>query len=167
MAKKAVSPHVTLTRAVILEKEGKDYFQQAALRTGNDLARRTFQALAERHTRHAERIEQISRALEKNAPPEIEPPAAAHTLFEEIVRRIEQSTSPTAHDITELREAIVYSTKIRDVYAHLAQTVPEEWERSLYGGLQGEEEALKATLADTLNYLRSNFELSQLPKAEG
>jgi hypothetical protein len=87
-------------------------------------------------------------------------------MFDEIMRTIEQSTAPTAADIAELRQAIVYSTKVRDVYIHLAETADTEWERAFYGNLRREETALKLTLSDTLNYLRSNFELSDLPEKE-
>ena len=166
MAKKTATPQDTLERALILEKEGKDYFLQASEHTDNELAKRTFQTLSARHDRHAERIELANRALERQAVPDIEQPAAPRPLFEEIMRHIEQSTSPTARNINELRDAIVYSTKLRDVYAHLALIAREEWEVRLYSGLRDDEEALKLTLADSLNYLRSNFEISQLPRAE-
>ena len=166
MAKKEATPKDTLERALILAKEGKDHFLHASERTDNELAKRTFQTLSARHDRHAERMELAGRALERQAVPEIEPPTVPRPLFEEIMRRIEQSTSPTARNFNELRESIVYATKLRDVYAHLAHTAAEEWETRLYSGLRDDEEALKLTLADTLNYLRSNFELSQVPKAE-
>ena len=165
MAKKTTSPRDTLERAMVLEKQGSDYFSVASERTDNELAKRTFQAVAGRHDRHAERMEQVAHALDQEAAPEVEP-AAARMLFEEIMRRIEQSTSPTARNMAELRDAIVYATKLRDVYAHMAQAATLDWETRLYSVLRDEEESLRLTLSDTLNYLRSNFDLSQLPKAE-
>jgi len=165
MGKKTASPRDTLEQAMVLEKQGTDYFSVASEHSDNELAKRTFQAVAGRHERHAERMEQAARALDRNAAPEVEP-AAARMLFEEIMRRIEQSTSPAARNMTELRDAIVYATKLRDVYAHLTQAATLDWETRLYSVLRDEEESLRLTLSDTLNYLRSNFDLSQLPKAQ-
>ncbi|HUW34857.1 MAG TPA: hypothetical protein VM223_24880 [Planctomycetota bacterium] len=165
MAKKMVSPRDTLEQAMVLEKQGKDYFAQASGHADNELAKRMFQAVAGRHERHADRMDLLTRALDRHASPEIEP-AAGRLFFEEIMRRIEQSTGPTARTMAELRDAIVYATKLRDVYAHLAQTTTLDWETRLYGVLRDEEEGLRLTLSDTLNYLRSNFDLSQLPKAQ-
>ncbi len=59
-----------------------------------------------------------------------------------------------------------YSTKLCDVCMHLASSAAEEWERRFYRTLNREEEALKLTLTDTLNYLRSNLGLLDLPKSE-
>jgi len=163
MARQTPSPASSLERAVNIEKEGRDYFLYASQRAQNELARQTFQALAGRHGRHAEQIEQARRALAEDRRPDTPPALPPRTLFEQIVQRISQSAAPTAGDIAELRTAIVYSLKLRDVHASLTDAAIEDWERTLYNRLRQEEEALRLTLADTLNYLRSNFDITRPP----
>ena len=87
-------------------------------------------------------------------------------MFDEIMRTIDKSAAPTAADIAELRKAVVYATKLRDVYAHFADISDSEWESPLYAMLNREGEATKLTLADTLDYLRSNFELTDLSRED-
>jgi len=155
-----------LDRAVTLEKEGYDYFFQASQQTDNELAKRTFQALAARHAGHAGQIGRIRRIAAGKEPPQPRSVSPPRSMFDEIMRKLEQSGAPTAADLAALQEALTYAAKLRDVYAHLAGTSPSGWEHSLYDMLTREEDALKLTLADTLDYLRSNFQLSDLSKEE-
>ena len=166
MAVKAPAAEEILDRAVTLEKEGWDYFVQASQRTANELAKRTFQALASRHDRHADQIEDARRIVLAKQTPQPRPTAPARSMFDDIMRVIEQSAAPTAADIAGLQEAIAYAVKVGDVYTHLARISASDWEHSLYGALSREEQAVRLTLADTLDYLRSNFELSDLAKEE-
>jgi len=166
MAGTAPAAEEILDRAVTLEKEGWDYFVRASERTDNELAKRTFHSLASRHDRHADQIEEARRLVVARQTPRPRSVAPPRSMFEEIMRAIEQSAAPTAADIAELQAAIAYEAKVSDVYAHLARVSASDWEHSLYGLLHQEEQAMKLTLADTLDYLRSNFELSDLAKEQ-
>ena len=161
-----VSAEEMLDRAVALEKEGWDYFEQASKRTANELAKRTFQRLAVRHDRHADHIEEIRSLILSKQTPQLQSAEAPQSMFDEIMRTIDRSAAPTAADIAELRKAVVYATKLRDVYAHFADISDSEWESPLYAMLNREGEATKLTLADTLDYLRSNFELTDLSRED-
>jgi len=168
MSQKTLSPKTSLYRAEVIEKESRDYFEKASEKTDNPLTRRTFQIIAERHERRSERVEQALRATEAGQPSEGSQPAEEaaqpRPVFEEILRRIEQTTSPTADNIAELRDATVYAMKVRDVYAFLEQSAEGEAERELFASMGRDEDGLKTTLGETLDYLRSNFQISRLPK---
>jgi len=164
MAEKRTPHKSSLYRAEVIEKESRDYFLKASEKTDNPLTKRTFQIISERHAKHSERIEQTYRAAQAKQPPEPEAPAQPRPVFEEIVRRLEQTTSPTAENIAEMRDAIVYATKIRDVYVYLENNAAEERERMLFAALNREEDGLKTSLVETLGYLRSNFQISRVPK---
>ncbi|NQT21590.1 MAG: hypothetical protein HQ592_17935 [Planctomycetes bacterium] len=165
MAARALAEEM-LDRAVALQKEGWDYFEQASERTGNELAKRTFQRLAVRCDRQADHLEEIRRLVVSAQTPPTAPPVAPRSMFDEIMRTIQRSAAPTAADIAGLREAIVYAIKLRDVYAHFADVSDSAWESSLYEMLNREGETTKLTLADMLDYLRSNFELTDLIRGE-
>jgi len=151
-----------LDRAVRLEKEAKDYYARLTEVTANELAHRTFHVLAERHDIHSGWLEQVYKSPDDRRESLPEPDVMTCSAFDDIMRQIEHSSSPTVFDISEVQSAIVYSTKMRDTYEHFTADASEEWETRIFESLRREEQLLLATLHDTLDYLRSNLNLAQM-----
>jgi len=166
MARSARLPQEALDQSTMLEREARDYFLEASEQTSNELAMRTFQAVAEQHSEHARQVEAMLRSVRINERPEVRGAGPVRSMFDGIMRTVEHSAAPSAADIAQLRRSLAYSAKVRDVYDYLLETTEQDWERRLYSLLKSEETALRMTLSDTLNYLRSNFELSDLPKQD-
>jgi len=164
MSKSARLPQEAINQSTMLEREARDYFEQAAQQTENELARLTFEAVAERHAERADQVEAAYRAVARGEAIDVGQSAAPRSMFDAIMRSVEDSGAPTPPVIANLREALVYSAKLRDVYRYLTSTAAQDWEQRFFELLDADEVSLRMTLSDTLNYLSSNIELSALPK---
>jgi rubrerythrin len=152
-----------LRLAIKFEKEGREFFLQAAERTRHPLGKRMFQSLADDELRHLRRVTQVFEALEnKEEWPKLEPtnyqPTILRTIFEEAKEHLKEIVHPQADELEALNLALAYEQRGYKFYSELAQKAALAPEKDFYQQLAAEENSHYQIIQDTQKYLEKPWD---------
>jgi rubrerythrin len=153
----------SLRLAIALEKEGREFFLQAAERTGHPLGKQIFHSLADDELRHLRRVTQIFEALENKAAwPKTQPqkyqPKSFHTIFEEAKDHLKKIVKPQADDMEALKVGLTYEDQSYKFYQDLAQKASSTPEKEFYQQLAAEENNHYQIIQETRTYLEKPWD---------
>ena len=134
-----------LSQALRLEREGREFYLQAADETASEAGRKMFLSLAEDEKLHAEMVQRQLHALEGDGKyvllPDlsVEPIDLAKQLFPPGEEAVKAEIGTNASEIDALHVAIERETVSYDLYRQAAQDTDDEAGKQLYTWLSGAE----------------------------
>jgi rubrerythrin len=142
--------------AIQMEIDGKQYYQQAAQASQNDLGRKLFLQLATEEDSHRKKFEEIYQALRvKESWPDVSinlhQGRELKTLFAIAGKDVKSSTS----ELEAVQTAMSMENKTRDFYQLQAKKADFSIEKDYYEALAKEESAHHAVLLDYYEYLHN------------
>lgn len=152
-----------LRTALELERQGKEFFQEAAATTTSKLARQTFEFLAAEEDRHIERIEQFYRSLEETGEtdlPDTEPSDAEARLktFNDTLAVLKDHITPSTTDVEAYRTAIAFENGAEEFYAEKVAESLNPKVKKFYQWLIDEEEMHSRLLSSCLEFVEDPAE---------
>jgi len=152
-----------LQTALELEKQGKEFFQEAAATTTSKLARQTFEFLAAEEDKHIERIEQFYRSLEETGEdglPDTEPSDADARLktFNDTLAVLKDHIKPSTTDVEAYRTAIAFENGAEEFYAKKVAESTNPKVQRFYQWLIDEEEMHSRLLNSCLEFVEDPAE---------
>ena len=147
-----------LRLAIKFEKEGREFFLQAAERTGHPLGQRLFQSLANDELVHLRRVTEIFEALEKKQdwpqpPGPKHQPKTFHTIFAEAKEHLKEIVQPQADEIEALKLGLELEERGYKFYQNLAQNASSTPEREFFQELAAAENDHYQIIQNTIKYL--------------
>jgi rubrerythrin len=147
-----------LQLAVRMETDGKEFYQKASEKSGNELGKNLFQQLAIEEDVHRKRFEQIFEGLKRAQKwPDIEPPSEKgkklRSLFSEATRTLGSKVKVAESELEAIKVGLDMEKKSYDLYHSRSEESTLPVEKQFYEALAGEERGHHLTLADALEYL--------------
>jgi len=144
-----------LDYAIQLERDGQNYYSDAANSTSNPLGQKMFQSLAADERRHEEILRQVAREMAIDLP-EDTPKQRIVTLFDELGPEMRQELGADPGDTDVVRKAIDMEKRSVELYADQRDQADAEADRALYARLVLEEQQHMDILQNTLTYLEDS-----------
>ncbi len=151
--------------AIELEKNGHDFYKQAAAKTNNPLAKATLDSLGERELEHLAKVTEFYQNLtcDKTLPADwlkaVEVPPTKQQLLKMILFKLENSLKNKFESIEEINKAYGVAEDLeRDsyhLYARIAKESTDNTTKKFFAALAEEENEHYAILDETLQYLNT------------
>jgi len=156
MAKK--SGLEAFVEAVRLEKQGRDYFLDAASKAKNDSTRKIFQQIAEEEIRHIEIVNDIYHRMKESGTweeSEIDYTGfkGKKSLFVGIAKSVETTISESDDDVKALDHAMEIEKRGKAYYEKKAAETDVEFEKKFFQALAVEEEGHYLTFFDAKEFI--------------
>jgi len=143
--------------AIRNETAEMEYYLAEARRSGNPVARRLFETLAEDEQEHMTRLRVMhGRLIAEGSWPADVPIEVAGTDVKQVLDRLGRDGSTEAHDdddIAALRKGIEFEQQGARFYADLAEACANPQERKFFSFLAGIEREHMLSIKDSLFYL--------------
>ena len=147
-----------LQTALQMEIDGKEFYEKAAQKSGNELATELFQQLAREEDSHRQKFVEIYEAYKRRQSwPDIEAPSEEGTKLRSLFARATEALgtkSRVARDELEaIKVAIDMEVESFNLYHSRAEQTTVATEKRFYEALAGEERQHQLALSDTYEYL--------------
>ena len=144
-----------LSRAIEMEKEGKQFYIESVQKVASALAKKIFEELAAAEDRHIEVITKIYDNLQTDRPlkqwvTEIGPSGKIEKVFEE---GLVEKAKASEDDLKALNFGLEMENKSIEYYESLAADTSDRFEKRFYLALSYEERGHALTLLDSIEYL--------------
>ncbi len=147
-----------LTRALRFEKTGMRYYELAASKAMDPIAKRTFALLADMERKHMADILEIALRLEEKG----KFPAVSATssegrmrLFKKECSRIRKEKTISGDAAAAMRKALGFEAEGREMYARMSKAAPGPQEKRFFRLLSVEEQAHFEIIYEYLDYLEA------------
>ncbi len=147
-----------LRLAIKFEKEGREFFLQAAEMTSHPLGKRMFASLANDELLHLRRVTEIFEALEnKREWPKAQPgehqSKTFHIIFEEARQHLKEIVKPRVGEIEALDLGLAYEKRGYKFYQDLASEAFSKPEKEFFQQLADAENQHYQIIQETIKYL--------------
>ena len=144
--------------AVKMEIEGKEFYQKASERAGDGLGKELFSQLAAEEDRHADTAKKIHASLKKgDSAPSVDisfdKGKKLGSIFAKAKKAIEQGRPVGASELEAIKTALDMEEKSRKFYEERSKQATNNFEKSFFGALTGEERGHFLALTDYREYL--------------
>jgi len=148
-----VSREDVIQAAVQLERDGREFYLEAAGNAASDLSKQTFESLADDELRHIEWIERISSAGETLESTNKRIYQRLRGIFADVPDEVRKAAASAAGDVEALNLAIGKEEESRAAYARWAKESDSDDVRELCGLLVGAEAFHRELLENVIQYL--------------
>ena len=147
-----------LQSAIQMEVDGKEFYQQASQKSGNKLAKKLFQNLANEEDIHRKKFEEIYEALRRGQDwPDVEPPSEKakklKSIFAEVTKELGSKIKVAESELEAIKTAIDMEFKTYDLYRSRSEQSTLPREKRFYQALAAEERGHHLALLDSYEYL--------------
>ena len=139
--------------AIQLECDGREFYRKAAAASASDLARGTFEALADDELRHIEYIREVSVCGETLRTVNQRTYARLRGIFADAPDQVRREAAEAADDLAALNVAIDIEERSRAAYEALSHEVEPASLRTLCELLAGAEQFHRQLLENVVEYL--------------
>lgn len=144
-----------LNIAIQMEIDGKEFYQQAAQASANNLGKKLFRQLASEEDLHRQKFEAIFKTIQARKPwPKVDITfdGGKHlqTLFASASKNIQASSS----ELEAVQTSMAMENKTRDFYRERANKASFDAEKDYYRALEQQEGAHHAALLDYYEYMK-------------
>ena len=144
--------------AIKMEIDGREYYEKASQKSGNELGRELLRELAAEEDIHRRKFEEIYDAVrQKKGWPVIALDADAgrklRTVFSRAVKKISSSVKVLATELDAVQKAMEMENKTYDFYQKQAVNAAYDAEKSFYQSLAAQERIHHQVLLDYHDYL--------------
>jgi len=144
--------------ALQFEREGKEFFEEAAKITNNSLGKDVFQALAEEENIHMNKIMEVYQNLENKGKWEeritvVGNPDGVKTVFAGAMEKIDKDIKVSTSDLEALKKAMELEQRGQKLYNGLAEKAADPLEKRFHLTLATEERGHFLLILDSYDYL--------------
>lgn len=159
----AESKQEVIQAAIQLERDGREFYLEAAGNAASALSRQTFESLADDELRHIEWIEEISSGGETLESTNKRIYQRLRGIFADVPDDVRQAAASAAGDVEALNLAIGKEEESRTAYTGWAEASDSDEVRELSALLAGAEQFHRELLENVIQYLEhpSDFFLKE------
>jgi rubrerythrin len=144
--------------AIRFEREGKEFFEEAAKITNNSLGKDVFRTLAEEENVHMNKIMEVYQDLEKKGKWEeritvVGNPDRLKTVFAGAMEKIDKDIKVSTSDLEALKKAMELEQRGQKLYNGLAEKAADPLEKRFHLTLATEERGHFLLILDSYDYL--------------
>jgi len=141
-----------LEYAIQLERDGQEYYTEAAGAAGNPLGKAMFEALAADERRHEQVLRQLAEEMDIELPAET-PQQRIVTIFANLAPELREDLGAAPGDSAVIEKAIELEARSVEHYAAQATQADSARDKAVYEQLALEERQHITILRNTLTYL--------------
>lgn len=149
----SVSTEEVKTAAIQLERDGREFYLNAAANAASDLSKETFESLADDELRHIEWIERISAGTDTLETTNKRIYQRLRGIFADVSDDVRKSAATVEGDVEALNLAIGKEEESRSAYARWAEEAESGEVRELCELLAGAERFHRELLENVIEYL--------------
>ena len=147
-----------LQEAIQMEVDGKEFYQRAGRESGNELAKKLFQALAAEENDHCKKFEEIYEVLKKGRGwPDVKPPSGTKnrlkSIFAKATKELGTGVKVAGDEIEAIKVGMDMENKSYAFYQARSAEATYPIEKEFYLAVAAEERGHYLALVDSYEYL--------------
>ncbi len=148
-----------LEEALKFEKEGRDYFSEAASKAGDKMTKEIYQYLALMETKHMEDIQRIAGEMKnKGTFPDnatLSVTTKSSEIFLKELEKLSREKMLPQNEVAALRNGLALEVRGREMYERLSEEATDQGESNFYRKLAGEEQKHFQIIYEYLDFYES------------
>jgi len=147
-----------LHEAIQMEVDGKEFYQRAGRESGNELAKKLFQSLADEEDDHRKKFEEIYGVLKKGQGwPDVKPPSGTKnrlkSIFAKATRELGTGVKVAGDELEAIKVGLDMENKSYAFYQARSAEAAYPVEKEFYLAVAAEERGHYLALVDSYEYL--------------